>query len=155
MEVKLITGGKHEDSRGALRFVNDFDMSSIKRFYTISNSASSPKRGWILHHRETKYFFPLRGVTTIHILPEDCDPNSFAQVSLSSRDDEIKGREEFAEVRKWGDQGLRENRAGLGGAAIEGASEIPSACRASGRATPLSLAFKIYLSPPLTTMSQI
>ena len=65
--LNLIIGGKHEDTRGAMRFVNDFDMSEVKRFYTIANSAASPKRGWILHHRETKWFFPLRGTTTIYV----------------------------------------------------------------------------------------
>jgi len=67
MEVNLIHGGRHEDARGSLRFVNDFDMSEVRRFYTISNSAEQPKRGWIMHKRETKWFFPLCGVTTIQV----------------------------------------------------------------------------------------
>jgi len=60
-----VDGGRHEDARGALRFCNDFDMTQVKRFYTVSNSAEQPKRGWIMHRRETKWFFPLRGVTRI------------------------------------------------------------------------------------------
>lgn len=71
MECKIIEGGRHEDARGALRFCNDFDMSPVKRFYTIANSAEQPKRGWIMHKRETKWFFPMRGVTVISI--EACD----------------------------------------------------------------------------------
>lgn len=67
MEVRLIEGGKHEDARGSLRFCNDFDLTPVKRFYTISNSASEPKRGWIMHKQETKWFFPLVGVTKIKI----------------------------------------------------------------------------------------
>lgn len=70
MDCKIIEGGRHEDARGALRFCNDFDMSSVKRFYTVANSAEQPKRGWIMHKRETKWFFPLKGVTTIHIDPD-------------------------------------------------------------------------------------
>ena len=65
MKPVLIQGGSHVDARGALRFCNDFDMSAVKRFYTIANSAEQPVRGWIGHKRETKWFFPLRGITTI------------------------------------------------------------------------------------------
>ena len=71
MEPVLIQGGSHADARGALRFCNDFDMSEVKRFYTIANSAERPMRGWIGHRRETKWFFPLKGVTAIDVEPMD------------------------------------------------------------------------------------
>lgn len=64
-----IVGGTHADSRGILRFCNEFDMGAVKRFYTISNSAECPVRGWIGHRRETKWFFPLNGTTTIKVEP--------------------------------------------------------------------------------------
>ena len=48
-----------------MRFCNDFDMASVKRFYTISNSPEQPIRGWIGHKRETKWFFPVKGTTII------------------------------------------------------------------------------------------
>ena len=38
MNTELIQGGMHIDARGTLRFCNDFDMSAVKRFYTIANS---------------------------------------------------------------------------------------------------------------------
>lgn len=63
----VIRGGSHADDRGTLRFVNDFDMSAVKRFYTICNSAEEPKRGWIMHKRETKWFFPVAGVTEVKV----------------------------------------------------------------------------------------
>lgn len=63
----VIKGGVHVDARGALRFCNDFDMASVKRFYTISNSPEQPVRGWIGHRKETKWFFPLKGMTTIRV----------------------------------------------------------------------------------------
>ena len=72
MKLELIVGGSHSDVRGALRFCNDFDMSAVKRFYTIANSAEQPVRGWIGHRRETKWFFPLKGETTIVLEPMDC-----------------------------------------------------------------------------------
>lgn len=71
MKAELIVGGSHSDVRGALRFCNDFDMSAVKRFYTIANSVEQPVRGWIGHKRETKWFFPLRGATTIEVEPMD------------------------------------------------------------------------------------
>lgn len=52
-----------------MRFCNDFDMAFVKRFYTISNSAECPVRGWIGHKRETKWFFPLKGTTTVTVEP--------------------------------------------------------------------------------------
>lgn len=64
-----IVGGTHADSRGIIRFCNEFDMGAVKRFYTISNSAEWPVRGWIGHKRETKWFFPLNGTTTIKVEP--------------------------------------------------------------------------------------
>ena len=73
MNPELIQGGSHVDARGVLRFCNDFDMSAVKRFYTISNSADQPVRGWIGHRRETKWFFPLKGTTIIEVEPMDVD----------------------------------------------------------------------------------
>ena len=54
-----------------MRFCNEFDMGAVKRFYTISNSAECPIRGWIGHKQETKWFFPLKGTTTITVEPMD------------------------------------------------------------------------------------
>lgn len=63
----LLSGGAHADERGRLRFCNDFDLSRVRRFYTVANSAASPRRGWIMHRQETKWFFPIRGVTTVEV----------------------------------------------------------------------------------------
>ena len=65
MKPELIIGGAHVDVRGRLRFCNDFNMSAVKRFYTIANSEESSARGWIGHKMETKWFFPLSGKTEI------------------------------------------------------------------------------------------
>jgi len=71
VQVGLLFGGVYKDVRGVLRFVNDFDMSGVKRFYTVANSVENPKRGWIMHRRETKWFFPTRGVTRIEVMAEN------------------------------------------------------------------------------------
>ena len=69
MKPEIIEGGMHIDARGALRFCNDFDMSAVKRFYTIANSVEQSVRGWIGHKREAKWFFPLKGTTEIVVEP--------------------------------------------------------------------------------------
>lgn len=71
MKPEIIEGGRHEDGRGSLRFCNGFDMTEVKRFYTIANSMEEPIRGWIGHKKETKWFFPLRGATEIAVEPMD------------------------------------------------------------------------------------
>jgi len=65
MNPVFIQCGSYVDARGAMRFCNDFDMSMVRRFYTIANSSNQPVRGWIGHRKETKWFFPLKGVTEI------------------------------------------------------------------------------------------
>ncbi len=80
---ELKQGGTYADARGLLRFCNDFDMSAVKRFYTIANSVEQPVRGWIGHKRETKWFFPVKGVTTIEVEPMDLAAKN-AEVAKSS-----------------------------------------------------------------------
>jgi dTDP-4-dehydrorhamnose 3,5-epimerase len=63
------------DARGAVCHCNAFDMSPVRRFYAISNSAERPVRGWLLHLRENKWMLPEQGVTRVHCAP--CpDPRS-------------------------------------------------------------------------------
>ena len=67
-QLSIMQGGVHTDDRGAVRFCNDFDMTSVKRFYTISNSKEQPIRGWIGHRKETKWFFPIKGTSLITVV---------------------------------------------------------------------------------------
>ena len=76
MKPELIAGGVHADERGVLRFCNDFNLSAVKRFYTIANSAAKPVRGWIGHKCETKWFFPLRGSTIVKVESFACRPQA-------------------------------------------------------------------------------
>ncbi len=73
MNVEVVEGRKYEDARGTLRFCNDFDMAEVRRFYTIANDAALPRRGWIGHRRECKWFFPVKGLTRIHVAPMDSE----------------------------------------------------------------------------------
>ena len=81
----VIKGGVHVDARGELRFCNAFDMTSVKRFYTISNSQEQSVRGWIGHKKETKWFFPLKGTTliTVESMSESVGANDSKCFTLS------------------------------------------------------------------------
>ena len=86
----LFSGGRHVDARGILRFCNDFDMSAVKRFYTIANSVEQPVRGWIGHKRETKWLFPLKGVTEIIVEPMDDGREERADRAESGENDSTR-----------------------------------------------------------------
>jgi len=57
----LIKGDFFSDSRGTMRFVNDFRFEDIKRFYFIKHSDTFVVRAWQGHQFEKKYFYPISG----------------------------------------------------------------------------------------------
>ena len=57
----LILGGSHIDDRGVLSFVNEFDLTPIKRFYTITHPNAEVVRAWQGHQQEHKFFHVLKG----------------------------------------------------------------------------------------------
>lgn len=57
----LIRGGVAVDDRGAVRFVNEFNFGSVRRFYTVSNHRAGTVRAWHGHRREGKFAIVLRG----------------------------------------------------------------------------------------------
>lgn len=59
--IKNIKGNKIEDHRGSVRFVNNFDMTKVKRFYIIQNIDTQLVRGWRAHRNEQRWFYVLRG----------------------------------------------------------------------------------------------
>lgn len=61
MSTKLIEGGNYIDARGSLRFINDFDMSDVKRFYAVTHPDTNVVRAWQGHKVERKYFFCVTG----------------------------------------------------------------------------------------------
>ena len=75
-DIFLIKGGVYIDIRGRLRFVNDFNMDGIKRFYCITPSNEKPVRAWQGHEKEKKYFYCMKGAFKIIILPlKQCQNN--------------------------------------------------------------------------------
>lgn len=68
---KTIVGGQHTDERGTLCFINDFDMTPVKRFYTISHPDTSIIRGWRGHKIEQRWFHVSRGSFEIKLVQID------------------------------------------------------------------------------------
>ena len=66
-----IKGGIAEDQRGQIRFVNDFDMSLVKRFYIIKNSDTDLIRGWRAHRIEQRWFYVVSGAFSVNLVKID------------------------------------------------------------------------------------
>lgn len=69
--MNIIQGGLAKDHRGEIRFVNDFDMSMVKRFYIIRNADVDLIRGWRAHKIEQRWFYVLSGSFSIDIVKID------------------------------------------------------------------------------------
>jgi len=65
--MKVINGNVFTDDRGILKSINDFNMSSIVRMYSIE-----PKleiiRAWQGHKIETKWFYAVKGSFLVKIM---------------------------------------------------------------------------------------
>lgn len=66
----LIKGGIYVDDRGLLKFVNDFSLEDIKRFYVIYSN-NGIIRAWQGHKKEIKYFYPIKGEFKIYTVKID------------------------------------------------------------------------------------
>jgi len=71
MELNTIQGGIAQDERGAIRFVNEFDMSLVKRFYIIRNADTELIRGWRGHKIEQRWFYVLSGGFSLDLVKID------------------------------------------------------------------------------------
>lgn len=69
--IQMINGGIAKDLRGQIRFVNDFDMSLVKRFYIIKNVDVELVRGWRAHRIEQRWFYVLAGAFEVDIIQID------------------------------------------------------------------------------------
>jgi dTDP-4-dehydrorhamnose 3,5-epimerase-like enzyme len=66
-----LKGEVFTDHRGTIRFVNDFEFESIRRFYIIMHSDTSVIRAWQGHKIETKYFYVTKGTFLINWIQVD------------------------------------------------------------------------------------
>lgn len=69
--IDFIQGGIAKDHRGQIRYVNEFDMSPVKRFYIIKNTDLDLVRGWRAHRIEQRWFYVLSGSFSIDIVKID------------------------------------------------------------------------------------
>jgi dTDP-4-dehydrorhamnose 3,5-epimerase-like enzyme len=67
----LIQGGSYQDERGKLTFVNDFDLSQVKRYYIIEHTDASVVRAWQGHKKEQKWFQVLSGRFLVSVIQPD------------------------------------------------------------------------------------
>jgi len=70
-ELSSIQGGISKDERGQIRFVNEFDMSLVKRFYIIQNADTALIRGWRAHRIEQRWFYVLSGSFNVDLVKID------------------------------------------------------------------------------------
>ena len=56
----IIKGDRHIDSRGSVSYINEFDMSQVKRFYSIQPDLGV-RRAWQGHKLESKWFHVIKG----------------------------------------------------------------------------------------------
>ncbi|WP_299125641.1 WxcM-like domain-containing protein [uncultured Tenacibaculum sp.] len=68
---KLIKGGNFSDERGKLDFVNDFDLSPIKRMYFTTHYNTNVVRAWQGHITESRWFFCVKGSFTVKLVQID------------------------------------------------------------------------------------
>ena len=66
----LINGNTYTDSRGTVRFVNEFDMSRIVRMYCIEPKLGVV-RAWQGHQKETKWFYAAKGSFLVKTIAMD------------------------------------------------------------------------------------
>jgi dTDP-4-dehydrorhamnose 3,5-epimerase len=81
-EPRVLTGNLHVDDRGEVGFVNDFDFSGVKRFYSVSNHRQGFIRAW--HgHKVTKKVISARKPSVLYIPAGYC--NGFMSLTSDAK----------------------------------------------------------------------
>lgn len=88
----IINGRFFEDSRGRLNYVNDLDLSKIKRIYFTTNTEVGFFRGWQGHKIESRWFFCVKRSFEVKLVEiDDLDnPSYFRCKSLYLRKKYLK-----------------------------------------------------------------
>ncbi|KKO91167.1 hypothetical protein AAW12_11595 [Sphingobacterium sp. Ag1] len=82
--INFIQGGIAKDMRGQIRFANDFDMSSVKRFYIIKNTDLDLVRGWRAHRIEQRWFYALSGKFSVDVVKIDDWTHTSTELSVEN-----------------------------------------------------------------------
>ena len=83
--LKSIAGGVAKDHRGQIRFVNDFDMTQVKRFYIIKNTDTELVRGWRAHRMEQRWFYVVAGSFAVDLIQIDNWENASQDLPVEKR----------------------------------------------------------------------
>lgn len=67
----LIKGGVFKDERGRIDFINDFNLSEIKRMYFTTNTSVNLFRAWQGHKIESRWFFCTEGTFEVKLIQID------------------------------------------------------------------------------------
>jgi dTDP-4-dehydrorhamnose 3,5-epimerase-like enzyme len=67
----LFKGGRFEDQRGVVTFNNEWDISAVKRIYTVENRDTAFVRGWQGHKIERRWFCCMKGRFEIAVVKVD------------------------------------------------------------------------------------
>ncbi|MGJ1410693.1 hypothetical protein ACR78Z_13540 [Sphingobacterium thalpophilum] len=92
--ITMIQGGIASDDRGHIRFVNDFDMTLVRRFYIIKNRDTDLVRGWRAHKIERRWFYVVSGCFKLSSIQIDNWENpstdlTVEQQTLSANDGKV------------------------------------------------------------------
>ena len=67
-QPRIIKGGSHTDHRGKISFMNEFDMTEVKRSYVIFHPETDIIRAWRAHKIEQRGFHVLDGGFLIRLV---------------------------------------------------------------------------------------
>ena len=83
--MSIIKGDLHKDPRGLLKFVNDFDMTTVVRMYCIE---PKPRviRACQGHRKETKWFYAANGSFLVKSVDITLNKTNYR---INSRDSEV------------------------------------------------------------------
>ena len=63
------------DERGKVTFVNDFDMTDVKRSYVVTNKLVKTVRAWHVHRNEKKWVSVQKGEFLVCVVKVDSFDN--------------------------------------------------------------------------------
>lgn len=84
-KIQAFQGGIAKDHRGEIRFVNDFDMTLVKRFYIIKNADTVLVRGWRAHRIEQRWFYVLSGSFVVDLVKIDNWDNPSRELHIETK----------------------------------------------------------------------
>jgi dTDP-4-dehydrorhamnose 3,5-epimerase len=87
MTPELIKGNTHTDSRGTVRFVNDFDMTKVVRMYCIEPEVGTI-RAWQGHKIESKWFYVVKGCFTVKTIQIE-NPEVLIKFRMTEKDSQV------------------------------------------------------------------